>query len=1000
MTITAQNGEIAGGGGGNYTLNLARNRYSHNAACATSSVAAPLAFLPQMGALYESEGNTVIKLNINTCKGSNREENNNMRKHTWKAAVSAAAICVAAALSSWAIDNPVAADYTLTEDETVDAALTVNSGVTVDLAGHKLTVKGLGTAAGTITSTVAGGVLEIDVDSGTTVDNSAVELTGGANLQVWKSGDGTLKMTKVNSGFGGEGVTSLVVKAGIVIRDTGTNATATFGANNSTIVVENGAQFDVANKAGTTYYDFVLEGAGPAGNAHPGALVNNQKSVSGAYNTVFNIRNITLSGDTLTGGQYAFSLKYKSDWQPHTLTMNGHTLTITNVTLYAGSMNFVGEGKIDVYSSLSFYQHSLAASNCEVTVYNYIVENMGGFSAVKSLVFETGSILHDNQSSHARNYIFEKYAPPMTFDSYQHLHVTLGNAEHLATTLDLSRFSDTFDGSTTTFYAGSTVNVDAGSREIAVGNKLVSWSAVPDATFTLTTTVPDLAVVAKDDGLYVKSSLEPAYATRNVAGSSWNYWLADGTSYPGEWDGGITSTMDVHFSTAAEWASIAADMPTTSPYSYILTVSDVTEWADVFASAQWSDLLERENVVIDVNGGHLSIPETMIGGTNAFTVTSSAVGGVIEVGVAAGHSVTNTAVELTGGANLQVWKTGAGTLGMTKVNSGFGGEGVTSLVIKAGIVQRDTGTTARATFGANNSTIVVEDGGQFDIANNSGGVYYDFVLAGAGPDGLGALALRPTSISGNGYDNAYSIRHITLSADAAIGTNSKIGLKYTGDYADHNVTLNNHTLTLTNGTVYAGAFTVVGGGRIVVGENASFSFYRHNVSAPDCDVIVYGTIRENADVSPVAGGFSAVKSLVFETGSRLSDDKTKHMTNVIYERYAPPMTFGGSYKHLNVTLGNAEHLATSLDLTRFTGAFDGTTTTFYTGSTATVDLAGRADLWTISKSASPYIITWSAVPENVTFVPDEQTGKAGYRLIPESTGLKLECHKGFIICFY
>ena len=811
---------------------------------------------PQVASRSEVAGG----LRASVCAATPRRGSLLYKTKTIRAAI--AAICVAAALSSWAIDNPVAADYTLTEDETVDAALTVNSGVTVDLAGHKLTVKGLGTAAGTITSTVAGGVLEIDVDSGATVNNSAVELTGGANLQVWKSGDGTLNMTKVNSGFGGEGVTSLVVKAGIVIRDTGTDARATFGANNSTIVVENGAQFDVANKAGTTYYDFVLEGAGPAGNAHPGALVNNQKSVSGAYNTVFNIRNITLSGDTLTGGQYAFGLKYTSSWLPHTLTMNGHTLTITNVTLYAGSMNFVGEGKIDVYSSLSFYQHSLAASNCEVTVYGNIVENKGGFSAVKSFVFETGSYLYDNQTSHERNYIFEKYAPPPRYTgSYTHLVVTLGNAEHLATTLDLSRFSDTFDGSTTTFYAGSTVNVDAGSREIAVGNKLVSWSAVPDATFTLTTTVPDLAVVAKDDGLYVKSSLEPAYATRNVAGSSWNYWLAGGTSYPGEWDGGITSTMDVHFSTAAEWASIAADMPTTSPYSYILTVSDVTEWADVFASAQWSDFLERENVVIDVNGGHLSIPETMIGGTNAFTVTSSAVGGVIEVGVAAGHSVTNTAVELTGGANLQVWKTGAGTLGMTKVNPDFGGNGVTSLVIKAGIVQRDTGTTAKATFGANNSTIVVEDGGQFDIANNSGTVYYDFVLAGAGPDGLGALVLRPTSISGYGYNSAYSIRHITLSADAAIGTNSKIGLKYTGDYADHNVILNNHTLTLTNGTVYAGTFTVVGGGRIVVGKTASFSFYQHNVSAPDCDVIVYGTIVENADVSPVAGGFSAVKSL-------------------------------------------------------------------------------------------------------------------------------------------
>ena len=51
-----------------------------------------------MGALYESEGNTVIKLNINNRKGNNREENTNMRKQTWKAVVSAAAIAASAIL--------------------------------------------------------------------------------------------------------------------------------------------------------------------------------------------------------------------------------------------------------------------------------------------------------------------------------------------------------------------------------------------------------------------------------------------------------------------------------------------------------------------------------------------------------------------------------------------------------------------------------------------------------------------------------------------------------------------------------------------------------------------------------------------------------------------------------------------------------------------------------------------------------------------------------------
>lgn len=52
--------------------------------------------------------------------------------------------CVAmASLPSFAADRAISADYTLTEDETVDGTLAVARGVTVDLAGHNLTVKGL-----------------------------------------------------------------------------------------------------------------------------------------------------------------------------------------------------------------------------------------------------------------------------------------------------------------------------------------------------------------------------------------------------------------------------------------------------------------------------------------------------------------------------------------------------------------------------------------------------------------------------------------------------------------------------------------------------------------------------------------------------------------------------------------------------------------------------------------------------------------------------------------
>ena len=61
------------------------------------------------------------------------------------------AICVAAALPSYAADRTISADYALAADETVDGTLTVASGVTVDLNGHNLTVKGLA-GDGTITA--------------------------------------------------------------------------------------------------------------------------------------------------------------------------------------------------------------------------------------------------------------------------------------------------------------------------------------------------------------------------------------------------------------------------------------------------------------------------------------------------------------------------------------------------------------------------------------------------------------------------------------------------------------------------------------------------------------------------------------------------------------------------------------------------------------------------------------------------------------------------------
>ena len=107
------------------------------------------------------------------------------------------AICVATASSpSWAADMTISTDYVLNDDLTVDGTLTVASGATVDLNGHKLSVKGLA-GTGSITDSnqsyelldyiEATGAQHIDTDivpgANTAVDVVATATTAAGNNQ-------------------------------------------------------------------------------------------------------------------------------------------------------------------------------------------------------------------------------------------------------------------------------------------------------------------------------------------------------------------------------------------------------------------------------------------------------------------------------------------------------------------------------------------------------------------------------------------------------------------------------------------------------------------------------------------------------------------------------------------------------------------------------------------------------------------------------------------------
>lgn len=944
-----------------------------------------------------------------------------------------AACC--AAMSAAAIESPVTANYVLEGDETFEGTLTVNSGVTVDLAGHKLTVKGLGAGTGTITSTASGGVLEINVDGGATVDNKAVTLSGDANLQVWKTGAGTLVMTKANTGFGADGKVSMVIKAGYAKKANTTIYSC--GAVGSKIVVEAneagvGGQFDL-NGNKSPDYDYSIAGSGPDGT---GALVcsdntnfgwstanNNPRSDYGFF------RYLSLDADaTIAGGVY-WCLSNRS-MKSNPVQLNGHTLTIggSNI-IYVGSTDF-RDGKIVVADGAKLGTANNAqtwgpfATNSAVTIKGRLSLNSCVFSPLKSLIFErTGEMSVAANIINGTTVVYDTYAPahPGKTTNLAYPRVKLGKSGQAAT-LDLSRFADSFEGMALTTFASTSINVYTGNRAIQAGDKLVSWSSAPSGvSFTLvcdgeggTAEERELAVEAQSNGsqgngLYVISTSKPAYAVCDVANSAWKFYNSRGAEIEYSWGGDSDGEIEVRFASVAEYEAVKALQGGISPKEYVMH-GFVLPAADPATTVNLGDGLAFRLASAEINGNTLKLPAATVGGATAGSVASSVAGGAVEVEVAAaGDTVTISSMTLSGGANIRLVKTGAGTLVMAKENSGFGGEGATSLVVRAGVAKKANAVSSPC--GAAGSAIVVEAdatgvGGQFDL-NGSHFPDYDYKLSGSGPDGSGALV----NSSGPGFvewhasnsGNTGFLRSISLDADATLGGTSNWCISVRNMYSNP-LLLNGHTLTFdmaASGHLYLGTTAFTGEGAIVYAGGVAGTAGQAVPSAENADV----TVRAGAKFDTYNSQFSPLKSLVFDGGAYTMSDRqtSKNYTTVVYETYAPNLASNvgdtNVLPHPRLQLGDAQHLATTLDLTRFETAFNASTTTFQSGSTVAVDLSGRnANLKTIAKSESPYVVLWNGntPAAGVAFAIDATTGEK-FRLFRDATGLRIVRRAGLAV---
>ena len=904
--------------------------------------------------------------------------------------------------------------YNVTRPTDIDA--------TIDLAGNSLTLAHAA-GTGTITDTAGGGELHFDVASGETVENSTLTFTG--QMKLVKDGAGTFVGAKENQTYTG----GTVANAGWLKQGAYSGA---WGPHKSLITIckdanaDTGAGFDwngMANDSSTTAYSFKIAGTGPDGDA---AMKTSAAFANNYWNANF-IADMELDGGTTGKACHAvrtvYGFVYKNAYA-HNLEMNGHTLTVAagdafgfrGVTVTGGgtivsvpdTTQNTGMRHLSFYSTTNYLLtttldiHDRCGLNVEWPV---IVTNLIDRRTLQwnDGTTDNNGVSTDKDSIDGMLVVIGRFQPHST---NLYTRTTLGDATHLSPTFDLSLLDDAFvepavGDIVLNFADGANVNVDVGSRAVAVGDKLVSWSAIPNCGFTLVYSGEErpIEAVARADGLYVKSSIVPAYAMLDMTAQTpdWVFYDVNG-NVVSDWEDGVTAEMQVRFASYEEYLSVKAK--NVSPLEYLLSGSfTLPEGSGTCDMSDGFDFTPGPGVTIDVAGRKLILPNSMVGGTSPFIVTSSVVGGELEVTVAGGTTITNTAMSLTG--SLKLTKKGAGTFVGAKADQTYTG----GTFVNAGLVKTEASTGA---WGQKNALITVADGAAFDWAFKTG-TAYSFDVAGTGTDGTGAV-ISSVQFTGHNYNN---IGDMTLSGDTAIGSCGLLpgtswdcfGFNYYGDNTtQHILTMNNHTLTAyTADRIAFRGVKTVGAGTIVVrlkeGEGFGFGYKQISFYAVASDLSsVTLDLREgtalNVEKAFTVGSFidrRTVKGVGNDTLLTVLDSFKPMGTNILFK---------------TIQLGDATHLSPTLDLGSMTGTYTrGSCTLSYpSGATVTVNLAGtRTDLPAIARTKdgsgnrAGYVLTWAAKPENVEFVLSEASKKGGYKLTANDTGLLLTRAPGFMI---
>ena len=439
------------------------------------------------------------------------------------------------------------------------------------------------------------------------------------------------------------------------------------------IAVGTGAAFDMNGREGSGLYSIVVAGGGTLMNS--GSEVTTSK-IGFADVTITDNHVLQLMKTYPISGFRAASASFDLGGKTNSVAIpTGTNFSIRDAKIKNGAFNVTSggwlliEGDVVDASTADLIVGSALRLNAPLTVRNYTARYDANY----------------NDGTAALN-VLGTFTPETAY--------FYGCTMQDGSTIDLSAKSDAW-ATTSSFtggkhvvdYApGATVNIEVGTRELTIGDKVVSWTVKPpvedNVLFALVrngTVSETHALAVQDDGLYVKRAAEPAYATYDVASGAFRFYTARGTEVA-DWEEGVTGNMQVRFASYAEYAAIAAT--NVSPSAFVLTGDLTLPAGEGELDMAVFPFDFPEGTTIDLNERTAKLHEAVMGGTTPFTVTSSVAGGVLVADVAG--TVNNTAMLLAG--KLKLLKVGAGTFTATKADQTYtGGTEVTNGVLKCGI---------------------------------------------------------------------------------------------------------------------------------------------------------------------------------------------------------------------------------------------------------------------------------------------------------------------------